>query len=110
METICIAGRLGEDAKVKQFENNNAVINFAVAVNGIDKGERVSIWYGCSLWRKTDKTSIAEHLKKGTAVALSGRPSVEIWTDKQGLACGRIHVDVDNITLQGNANNQTQSQ
>jgi hypothetical protein len=87
MEIIAIAGRLGEDAKVKEFEEN-VVLNFSVAVSGVSKGAKATSWYSCALWRKKGKAGLADFLKKGQPVSLSGRPRVEVWLDTQNLAAG----------------------
>lgn len=90
-------GNLGRDAEVN-IHNNKSVINFSFAhtekykdQNGILINK--TIWISCAWW--TDKTTIAQYLKKGTQVFVEGQPGVKMWRDNSGenkcdLTC-RVH-------------------
>lgn len=100
MQTITIAGRIGANAEVKEFDDN-AAISFSVAVREkTTKGEAVTTWYSATIWRKKDAAQAAKYLTKGTAVTLSGKPKVQAWLH-EGKPQGRIHINVDSFTLQG---------
>lgn len=101
-------GHLGHSATVKHLDGGQAVINFSIACtekwkdkNG-QKQERTT-WVDCTLWRKPDKTGIAECLKRGTLVSVSGRPDVRAWNGKEhGDARAVLQLRVDDLILLGN--------
>lgn len=69
-----IIGFIGQDAEVKDY-NQNQVINFSVAVTegytNKSTGEKITntIWFECAKWG--NNTQIAQYLKKGTQVYIS---------------------------------------
>lgn len=76
-------GHLGRDAEVN-IHGTNSVINFSIAhtekykdKNGTAMSK--TIWISCAWW--TDKTNIAQYLKKGTQVYVEGQPGVRMWRD-----------------------------
>jgi single-strand DNA-binding protein len=91
-------GTLGKDAEVKDI-NGKKVINFSVAVNQGYGDNKTTLWIDCAKWG--EKTGIAEYLKKGTKVALSGEPSLRKW---EGGAT--ITLRVNDITLGGSSNGE----
>jgi len=105
MQTITITGHLGNDAEVKDFDGNVAISFSVAASDTTSSGEKVTTWYNCTIWRKKDKAKIAEYLKKGTAITLMGKPKLQTWTSNKDNACGRIHITVIDLALQGSQQN-----
>lgn len=90
-------GNLGRDAEI-HIHGGKSVINFSIAHTEKYKdssGTPMSktVWVSCAWW--TDKTAIAQYLKKGTQVFVEGIPGVKMWRDNSGenkcdMTC-RIH-------------------
>lgn len=85
MINMTAIGFLGKDAEIK-IHGTEAVINFSIAHtdkwtdNGVKK-ERTT-WISCSWW--TDKHTIAQYLKKGTQVYITGIPEAKVWKKDDG--------------------------
>jgi len=111
MQRIEIIGHIGNDAEMKDF-NNNQVINFSVAVyeNYTNKeGVKVSktTWYECAKWG--NQTQIAPYLKKGTQVFVSGIPNARSWVNSNGETIVTMGITVNNIQLLGSKNESNAS-
>lgn len=97
MQVLMIAGTVGKDAVLRQTSGDD-VLGFSVAVdNGKDKsGERrESTWFDCSLWGKRG-SALESFIRKGTRVAVTGRPTARVHEGKVYLG-----ISVDNVTLMG---------
>lgn len=89
MLSLTVVGRLGGDATKKTVKEKR-VLEFSVASNRGDE----STWVRCTWWQPPEK--IAEHLKKGTTVGVSGRLTV-------ATKDGKTYLDlrVDQLSLAG---------
>lgn len=95
MKSIVIAGRLGKDAELRRTQNGDPVLGFNVAVDdGYGQNKR-TLWFRCSVWGKRAE-ALADHLKKGSAVAVAGDLSTDEYEGKTSLT-----VRVNEVTLQG---------
>lgn len=79
-------GHLGRDAEIRNVNGKN-VIDFSVAhtekwKDHTGNQKEKTIWVSCSYW--TDKTAIAQYLKKGTQVYVEGEPDVNYYTKDNG--------------------------
>jgi single-strand DNA-binding protein len=77
------------------------VVNFSVAVNDSYKpkgGERVKLttYYNCGYWISE---KIAEQLKKGTLVEVSGRIYVNAYSGADGNAKASLNCHVNTIKI-----------
>ena len=99
---MLVIGRITKDAVVKQLKDERQVIEFSIAVNdwykpkGSEIGVKVSTFFNCSYWLNP---RIAERLKKGTLVELSGRAGVNVYNDMKGEAKGSLIFHVNNIKI-----------
>lgn len=98
-----VIGYLGKDCVVQQH-GTDSVINFSVAHTDKFKdasGQKYekTTWISCSYW--TEKTAIAQYLRKGTLVYLDGVPEAKNWKDKQGESKAYINMRVYSIQLLG---------
>jgi single-strand DNA-binding protein len=113
MQRIEIIGHIGQDSEVKDF-GENQVINFSVAVTESytnKQGEKIgnTTWYECAKWG--NNTAIAQYLKKGQQVFVSGKPQSRAWQKDDGTLVSNLGINVLNIQLLGSKNeNQSQSQ
>lgn len=95
MKQICIAGRLGKDAELRRTQNGDPVLGFSVAVDdGYGQNKR-TLWFRCRVWGKRGE-ALADHLRKGSAVTVSGDLSTDEYEGKTNLT-----VRVNEVTLQG---------
>ncbi|HMN10955.1 MAG TPA: single-stranded DNA-binding protein [Bellilinea sp.] len=69
--TIVVPGRLGKDAELRYFEDGSSVLNFSLATNIVEKKEKTTVWYNCSIFGKRGE-ALAPYLTKGTFVAVTG--------------------------------------
>lgn len=95
MKNVTIAGRLGKNAELRRTQSGDPVLSFSVAVDdGYGQNKR-TLWFDCSVWGKRGE-SLADHLRKGSAVAVSGDLSTREYEGKTYLT-----VRVNELTLQG---------
>ena len=103
MVNLQAIGHLGKDAIVNQV-GGKTVINFSVAHSHKYKnadGTEVNhtLWVECSHW--SDKTKIANFLKKGTQVHVSGIPSLDSYKNADGVTIAKLRLRVMDIVLLG---------
>lgn len=106
MIKLQIVGNLGKDCIVNDV-NGKKVINFSVAHTERYKDsqgnqQERTTWVECAYW--TDRTAVAEYLKKGKMVYAEGAPSADGYTNKEGQAAATLRMRVQNIQLLGGGN------
>ena len=107
-----VIGSLGKDAIVNDV-NGKKVINFSVAHSEKWKdaqGEKKekTTWVDCAYW--TEKTTIAEYLKKGTLVYVEGIPDVRVYTTTDGRNGATLNARVVSIQLLSKAESSSTTQ
>jgi single-strand DNA-binding protein len=99
---MTLIGRLTKDAVIATLKDDRTVVNFTLALNDYykpknsDKGVTVTTFINCAYWISP---KIAEWLKKGTLVEISGRLTVNAYTDMQGEAKGTLNCHADVIKI-----------
>lgn len=98
-----IIGRLTRDAEVRTLNNERQVVNFSIATNESyrnKQGERIeqTTYFDCAYWISA---KVAELLKKGTLVELTGRVSTRAWVGKDGEAKAGLNFHTSQIKLHG---------
>jgi single-strand DNA-binding protein len=107
---MTLIGRLCKDAVVAQLKDDRKVVNFTLAINDYyksknsDKGLTITTFINCAYWISP---KIAAWLKKGTLVEISGRLTVNAYTDMQGEAKGTLNAHVDTIKIHQQAKTET---
>ena len=103
MIKLQIVGNLGKDCIVKEVNGKN-VINFSVAhterfkdSQGNQK-ERTT-WVECAYW--TDRTAVAQYLKKGKMVYSEGSPEADGYLNKENQPAATLRMRVQNLQLLG---------
>lgn len=104
MQNLSIIGRLGDDAQIKDL-NSNQVIEFSVAVSEsyTDKQgakQTKTNWYNCAKWG--NQTAVAQYLKKGGQVYVSGKPNNRAYAKDDGTIVSVNGITVLEIELLGN--------
>jgi single-strand DNA-binding protein len=103
---VLLIGNLGRDAEVRELSDGRKVISFSVAHsekfrdrNGVAT-ERTT-WVRCSYFRPAESIGVAQYLKKGTQVYVEGVPSINKYTNKDGLADASFECLVNSLQLLG---------
>lgn len=102
MNSIIIAGNVGQDCELRHMPDGTPVASFSVASTRGSGETAKTVWFRCTMWRKYAET-MAQYVTKGTAVTVFGHIDLEprVWQDNQGNYRAGIDVTVDNIRLQG---------
>lgn len=98
MVQMQLIGTLGKDAEVKDVDKTK-VINFSVAVNQGYGEKKTTLWVDAAKFG--DKTAVANYLKKGTKVFISGEPTLVNWTSKTGTSGTSLRLRVNELELLG---------
>lgn len=96
-------GRLTSDAEVRTVKNDRKVTGFTVAVNKRWKdkeGEKheKTAFVDCAYWINS---GVAEYLKKGTVVEITGWVEAQAWVNRDGDAKANLRCDVETLKLYG---------
>lgn len=111
MIKLQIIGNLGKDCIVKEVNGKN-VINFSVAHTERFKDsagaqrERTT-WVECAFW--TDRTAVAQYLKKGQLVYTEGSPEADGYMNKDNQASATLRMRVRDVQLLGGRTDSDQS-
>lgn len=94
-----LTGRLGKDAVINTLEGGKKVMNYSVAVDQGYGDNKSTLWVDCAQW--SEKTGVAEYLKKGTMVAVIGEPSLRMYPKQDGTTGASFALRVDKVELLG---------
>jgi single-strand DNA-binding protein len=95
---VVLAGNLTRDPELKYIPSGAAVCEFSLAVNRKWKSkegeqkEEVG-FFDCVAWGRTAEL-IAEHVKKGNPLLVSGYLKHERWEDQGGNNRSRVRINV----------------
>ncbi|MEO7961403.1 MAG: single-stranded DNA-binding protein [Ginsengibacter sp.] len=103
MIKLQIVGNLGADCMAKEVNGKN-VINFNVAhtekfKDGQGNLKEKTTWVNCAYW--TDRTAVAQYLKKGKQVYVEGSPEAEAYTNKENQPAATLKLRVRDLQLLG---------
>lgn len=104
-------GYVGKDAVVQQH-GTESVINFSVCHTDKYKdasGQKYekATWVSCSWW--TDRTNVAQYIKKGTLLWVEGIPEAKQWKDKNGDTKPYLNMRVVRVDLLGGRRDDNQA-
>lgn len=108
MIKLQIIGHLGGDCTTNEV-SGRAVINFNVAHSEKFKDAQGNLvdkttWVRCSYWTDTNRTAIAQYLKKGQLIYAEGSPEAEAYMNKENQAAASLKMNVFRIQLLGSKN------
>ena len=81
---ITLEGRLGKDPELKHIGNKGtALCTFSIATvePGSGEAER-TVWHDVKVWQKLAE-AVADQMRKGDTICVTGYLDVETWTDKE---------------------------
>ena len=85
MNNLIITGNVGKDSELAYLQNGTAILKFSMAVERgyqKDKQNKVSDWFNIVMFGKYGET-MANHIKKGTKVLVSGEMQITYDKEKQ---------------------------
>lgn len=89
MLKVTLIGNLGHDPERRVTEDGKVVTNFSV---GVSVGrDRSTMWVDVTTWEALAE-SCAQYLRKGSKVAVVGRPSARGWIGQDGRARSALSV------------------
>lgn len=111
MIKLQIVGNLGGDCIVKEVNGKN-VINFNVAHTEKFKDAQGNLkerttWVNCAYW--TDRTAVAQYLKRGKQVYAEGSPEADGYLNKENQPAATLRMRVQNLQLLGGGDGASQS-
>ena len=106
MIKLQIIGHLGADCTTNEVNGKN-VINFNVAHSEKYKDNQgnpveKTIWVKCAYW--TDRTAIAQYLKRGQLIYAEGTPEAEGYLNKDNQNAASLKMRVFQVQLLGSKN------
>jgi len=106
MNKHMIIGYVGKDPEIRRFPDGGALASFSVATSHRYKdkqsGERVeqTDWHNCVVSGPLVDSVVANYIKKGTRLFLSGRSVTRKWQDKtSGQDRYTTEIKVDELEL-----------
>ncbi len=110
MIKLQIVGNLGGDCIVKEVNGKN-VINFNVAHTEKFKDAQGNLkerttWVNCAYW--TDRTAVAQYLKRGKQIYAEGSPEADGYLNKENQPAATLRMRVQNLQLLGGGNDSPQ--
>ncbi len=103
MIKLQVIGNLGKDCLTNSV-NGKSVINFNVAHTEKFKDSQGQVkekttWVECAYW--TDRTTVAQYLRRGTQVFVEGTPEVRHYTKNDGTQGASLSLRVSMVQLLG---------
>jgi len=101
--TMQVIGHLGNDAVLKEVSGQK-LLEFSVAhsekfTNREGVKTEKTTWVKCAWW--TDRINIAQYLKKGGLVEVSGQPRATAYLNQQNTPAASLEMNVFSLTLLG---------
>lgn len=102
MNNITVAGRFTKNAETRVTPNGKYITTFSLAENTYQNGEQTAQFYDCQLWGERGQ-KLAQHIQKGGNATVTGSLQIRKYTDRQGTERTAIEINVNDIALQGSA-------
>lgn len=109
-----IAGNVTRDPEMRATPSGAQACNFTIAVNRVFRGsdggqQEQTSFIDCVAWGKSGET-IAQYVKKGSALIVSGRIEQRSWEDKtSGQRRSRTEIVVDDFSFVGGGDGGSRS-
>ena len=100
MNVITIAGNVGKSPEMRQLQSGDSVLQFSVADNWQEKGEKKTAWYSCSIWGER-AIKLQPHIRQGDKITICGQLRPREYDDKNGTPRMSFDVRVTDVALQG---------
>lgn len=88
MNSVNIIGNIGHDLELRYTGSGKAVLSFNIAVNDFNSETE---WFRVVLWNKQAENT-AKYCRKGSKVGVSGRLSINKYTNKDGIEIEQVEI------------------
>lgn len=102
MNNITVVGRFTKNAETRVTPNGKYITTFSLAENTYQNGEQTAQFYDCQLWGERGQ-KLAQYIQKGGNATVTGSLQIRKYTDRQGTERTAIEINVNDIALQGSA-------
>jgi len=109
MNSINFTGNCGRDAETRFTQTGDAITSFSVALTSGYGDKKLTTWLNCSMFGKRGE-AVAQYIKKGTQVAVSGEFAARPYQTKEGIEKLSLDVRVNDLTLLGKKDSETVSE
>ena len=107
MNSWNFTGNLGADAEQRVTPSGEPVVSFSVGVKAGFGDRATTTWARCQMWGKRGP-AVAEYLRKGQLVGVSGEASLREYDKKDGSKGASLEVRVNDLTLLGRRDSDAQ--
>lgn len=90
INTLTVAGTVGQDARVFSYGEGKQGISFSLANNGYSNGKETTQWFEVTMFRGAERLS--NLVKKGTKVVVVGRVEMQEYQTKEGATKNKLVV------------------
>jgi single-strand DNA-binding protein len=105
---VMLVGRAGQEPEIKYFESGKVKASISVAVRPPYKSEQ-ALWFDLVAWGNQAEV-IANYVKKGTQIAITGEFGFDRWADKNsGVMRQKPVITINSIELLGSPRNESTS-
>lgn len=95
-----VIGHLGADPDTRSLPSGQTVTNVSVATSRKRQDGETTTWWRGAVWGKRGE-ALAQYLRKGDPVLLTGEPFQREWTDNQGTTRISLELDVRDWSFVG---------
>ena len=100
-------GHCAADAETRYSKSGDAIVSFSVAVKSGFGDKATTTWARCSMFGNRG-TAVSEFLTKGQLVGVCGEITLREYDKKDGSKGASLEVRVDDLTLLGKRDTDTQ--
>ena len=100
-------GHCAADAETRYSKSGDAIVSFSVAVKSGFGDKATTTWARCSMFGNRG-TAVSEFLTKGQLVGVCGEASLREYDKKDGSKGASLEVRVNDLTLLGKRDSETQ--
>ena len=98
MNTITIAGKVGQNPELRFSNSGTAVLNFGVGTTSGKDDKRKTVWHNITVFGDLAQ-HVAESISKGSSVIVVGRYDVDEYETKQGEKRKSYKIVADEVGL-----------
>ena len=105
MNNWSFTGHIGGDCNTRFTQSGDPIVSFSVGVKSGFGEKATTTWANCAMFGKRGE-AVAQYLKKGAQVGITGEVSLREWQDKEGQKRVNLDVRVNDLTLLGSKDRQ----
>ncbi|MDE2895577.1 MAG: single-stranded DNA-binding protein [Chloroflexota bacterium] len=101
-----LLGRVGSDPELRQTQGGTAVVQLRLATDRRrENGKDETDWHTVVCWAKQAE-AVAEYVRKGERVYVSGRLQQQSWETDAGERRSRTEIHASEVIFLGSGNNK----